>query len=198
MSIMRTMFCNLSFSQAVTAICLCSAASAWASTTVSFDVTGIQSRDVFGAAGNTVVYLQLAPFAEVTRFDFDVNLSAFGPSWLSELQVVFTDTELTTGVNSSPGFGANNNGTQSFVGSADLTAQGLNFNVGADGRLRLEFADQFDDPEVNPDGRWNFGRLSFTVSAVPEPATYGLMALGVLAMGAFAERRQYRQRRQRR
>jgi PEP-CTERM motif len=174
-----------------------SAAAAWAllaavpasATTVSFDVTGIESRNVFSSPGNTVAFLQLAPFAEVTRIDFDVNLSAFGPSWLSELQVVFTDSDITTGVFSSPGFGANNNGTQSFTGFGDLVAQGLNFNVGADGRLRLEFADQSDDPEVNPDGRWNFGSLTFTVSAVPEPSTYGLMALGLGAV-VLARRRQ--------
>jgi hypothetical protein len=171
---------------AAAAFALLACAPVCASTTVSFDVSGITSRDVFLTPTNTVAFLQLAPFAEVTRIDFDVNLTSFGPSWLSELQVVFTDTDITTGVFSSPGFGADNNGTQSFVGFGDLVAQGLNFNVGADGRLRLEFADQFDDPEVNPDGRWNFGTLTFTVSAVPEPGSYGLMALGLLGLWSMS------------
>jgi hypothetical protein len=171
------------------ALVLVASAPAWATTTVSFDVTGIDSRNVFLSPGNTVAFLQLAPFAEVTRIDFDVNLTSFGPSWLSELQVAFTNTDITAGVFSSPGFGVNNNGTQSFTGFGDLVPQGLNFKVGADGRLRLEFADQSDDPEVDPDGRWNFGTLTFTVSAVPEPASYGLMALGLGAV-LLARRRQ--------
>jgi PEP-CTERM motif len=186
---MRTMNCTSIFARAVTAACMLTAASAWATTTVSFDVTGIESRNVFRSPENTVVFLQIAPFAEVTRIDFDVNLSSFGPSWLSELEVVFTDSPITRGVFSRPGFGTDNNGTQSFVGFGDLIAQGLNFNVGANGLLRLEFADQSDDPEVNPDGRWNFGRLTFTVSAVPEPSSYGLMALGLMAVAAVARRK---------
>jgi hypothetical protein len=169
-------------------LCLCAAANAslWASaqaaTTVSFDVAGVESRNTFGSAENPVYLLQLAPFAEVTGIHFDVSLTSFGPSWLSELGVFFTDTDVGFGAGSFPGFGNDFNGTQRFAGFGDLVAQGLNFRVGADGLLRLEFADLSDDPEVNPDGRWNAGNLTFDVSAVPEPASYGLMALGLLAL----------------
>jgi PEP-CTERM motif len=159
---------------------------AQATATVSFDVTGIQSRGVAGSPENAVYFLQIAPFAEVTAIAFDVNLTAYSPSWLSELSVVFTDSQFLQGVGSTPGFGADVAGTRSFVGGGDLLAQGLNFNVGADGLLRLEFAETSDDAEVNPDGRWNFGSLSFTVSAVPEPASLVLLAGG---LAAFALKR---------
>jgi hypothetical protein len=169
--------------------CAATLASAQAATTVSFDVTGIESRNVFGSAENPVYVLQLAPFAEVTGIHFDVALTSYGPSWLSELGVFFTDTDINAGAGSFPGFGSDFNGTQRFMGFGDLVAQGLNFRVGANGLLRLEFAELSDDPEVNPDGRWNAGLLTFDVSAVPEPAGYGLMAMGLLILVAKAQRR---------
>ncbi len=149
---------------------------------VQLDVTGIDSFTTFRGAGNFVTFLQVAPFAHVTAIDFDVNLSAFDPSMLSGLAVIFTDSGITAGVSSRPGFGTDTPGTQSFVGGGDLIAQGLDFFVGSDGRLRLEFVETLDDASVSPDGRWNAGSLRFTVSAVPEPGAFGLMAVGALGL----------------
>lgn len=159
---------------------------------VAFDVTGIGSFTRFLGAGNVVTFLQIAPFAHVTAIAFDVNLTAFEPSVLSSLAVVFTDSGITDGVSSRPGFGTDTPGTQSFVGGGDLIAQNLDFFVGSDGRLRLEFVEAFDDPGVAPDGLWNFGSLRFTVSAVPEPASVGLMALGLCGLAGLAHSRRRR------
>lgn len=161
---------------------------------VQFNVSGIDSVTIFRGAGNFVTFLQVAPFAQVTAIDFDVNLTAFSPSLLSGLAVIFTNSAITVGVSSRPGFGNNAPGTESFVGGGDLIAQSLDFAVGGDGLLRLEFVEVFDDPGLSPDGRWNFGNLRFTVSAVPEPATYGLMGLGLAGlMRLTAVRRRARQ-----
>jgi len=51
----------------------------------------------------------------------------------------------------------------------------------------MEFSESFED-KANPDGIWNSGFLTFEVSAIPEPTTYGLMALGLLAVGAAVSR----------
>jgi MYXO-CTERM domain-containing protein len=161
-------------------------------TEVAYEVSNIGSFTGFLSAGNFVTFLQVAPFAHVTAIAFDVNLTAFAPSVLSSLAVIFTDSGLTTGVSSRPGFGTNTPGTQTFVGGGDLIAQNLDFAVGGDGRLRLEFVEVFDDPGLAPDGLWNFGTLRFTVSAVPEPASHGLMALG---LGGLAGLAGYRRRR---
>jgi hypothetical protein len=157
-----------------------------------FDVTATPSYGEEGAANNFVTFVDLAPNARVVGIGWDVNVSAFDPSWLSELTVSFLDSTMTTGVNLSVGVGDTVSGlgvVYSSGGVIDLTGLSLDFNVGADGKLRLEFFEGFDDAEVNPDGNWNTGALTIQTAAVPEPATYGLMALGLIAVGAVVRRR---------
>ena len=154
-------------------------------------VAGISSVGALGAAGNTVLTVNVGANASVIGIGWDVNVTAIDPSWLSELSVGFGSS--TTGaVNLRVGVGDDMPGTASYNsgGFVDLIGLGLNFNVNADGVLRMEFFESFDDSSVSPDGFWNSGALTIQVAAIPEPATYGLMALGLFAVGAAARRRQ--------
>jgi hypothetical protein len=163
------------------------------SAVVGLNVAGIPSRYGFGEAGNFVFNLQLAPNAEVTGIGWDVIVSAFDPSWLSEMVVSFENSDQSAGVFLTVGAGDDNpglNAAYSSGGIVDLVGLSLNFNVGADGILRVEFFEDFDDSSVDPDGIWVSGSLNIDVATpIPEPGTYGLMALGALGVLAAVRRR---------
>ena len=155
--------------------------------TLIVDVSGSQSFYDFLTPGNTVNTYDIGANSHVTGLTYDVNITAFSPSYLSEARIAYTDSGVTAGVTTAPGFGNDFSGTQSFVGSADLIALGLDFNVGADGILRLEYFEDFDDGSVSPDAIWNSGTLTFTYDTVgggvPEPAAWALLMLGFGAIG---------------
>jgi hypothetical protein len=162
---------------------------------LTVDVSGIISYGELGDGDNTVLSYNVGAGSRVTGIAFDVNVTATDPSWLAELAVYVSDSDQFTGVSFNPGFAELVPGTGSYADSADLVALGLDFVVGADGILRLEFFEDFDDLEVFPDGIWNFGTITFEImeangpGEVPEPATGMLMGAGLALMGYTVRRR---------
>lgn len=158
------------------------------------NIAGAQSFGEYGDSDNVVLTFDVGANATITAVSYNVNITAFTPSWLSELSLSFESSDQSDGVFFNPGFDDDNAGTGTYADSADLTALGLSFQVGADGILRLEFFEGFDD-FAGADGIWNFGTITFETDVVappvdvPEPATGLLLGAGLAALGYTSRRR---------
>jgi len=165
-------------------------ASAQAATLV-VDVAGIETGALLGDASNTVLRYNLGTGAIVTGIAWDMTITAFSPSWLSEVTIAFTDATGGAGVYFTPGVGQSNAGTSSFSGSTDLVSQGLSFRLSSD-VLRIEFAETYDDVGISPDAIFNSGTVTLTytpgVAPIPEPASWALMIVGFGLTGGMLRR----------
>ena len=149
----------------------------------------VPSFDGPAAAGNTVLTFNVTPGSLVNAISYNLTLATVGESWLSEATISFLNSN-GDGVVLSPGFGVGNSGVGTYAGSALLSDLGLSFNVGADGLLIVEFYENFDDVEFAADANWTAGSVTLAnIGLVPEPSTYGLMALGLLAVAGAARRK---------
>ena len=106
--------------------------------TLIVNVAGAQSYDAFGTAQNTVQTFNIGALSRITAIAFNVTISAFNPSYLSEAAVGFTGSDTDgDGVFFTPGIADDLPGIATYIGAADLTDLGLDFAVGTDGILRL-------------------------------------------------------------
>lgn len=162
------------------------------------NVNDVLSIGQYGEAGNTVLTFNVGANSTITSIDFNVSLTAFDPSYLSEIGLFLSSSDQNAGFNIFPLDMSTDPGTESYAEFVDLVAIGNSFDVSSDGILRLEFFEGWDDDTVNPDGRWN-GTITVNVEMddveepgeVPEPSTTLLMGAG-LAMLGYAGRRRRR------
>jgi len=167
-------------------------------------LTDVASDTYLGYAGNTIVEVSLGAGAHLNTMDWDVNLTAFEGSQLNLAFMAFGDSQINNQLFFLPSLVADPNGgyhsgTEHYTGSVDLRAVDepgwgivdLSFNLNQDGILRLEFAQNLD-LLPGADAIWNSAKFTFgySVSPVPEPGTYGMMLLGLGAIGLVARRRQ--------
>lgn len=158
---------------------------------VAVDVSGAQSINLQGEAGNVVWLIDVGANALLTSLDWALELNAFSPSALAEMQVSFGDSSGGNLLTFTPGGADFFSGSGSYSGSIDLSAYGV--GVGADGKLRIEFSEAFKDFASGvAEGEWVSGNLTFGVSVgtLPEPASLALVLLGAgLVAGARRVRR---------
>ena len=152
------------------------------------DVTGTISDGELGDPAHEVLFFNVGANARIVRLTYDITLTAFEPSWLRHISVAVTDLSGTRGFYFAPG--SKYSGTERYTGDDNLIDLGVDFQVGAEGLLTLEFHEHYDNVD-GPDGIWNAGTLIFGIEAaadVPEPASALLLASGAAMMG-FAGRR---------
>jgi hypothetical protein len=161
---------------------------------VNFDVTGIDSWDAPGSPNNVIVDLDLAAalgYASgtsitMTSVGWDVTLTSFGASWLSEIGVAFGDQFGPAQINLRPGAGSNAPGTStpfSSGGQVQFDSIPLPDIILSNGVLRMEFFESFDDVAGAVDGIWESGVLSIGTfePVVPTPGAAAVLGLAGLA-----------------
>ncbi|GMV26561.1 MAG: hypothetical protein AMXMBFR58_25920 [Phycisphaerae bacterium] len=143
-------------------------------------------------ATNTAVDLGLPSGTPVTMtaVGWDVTLTTFGFSWLSDMTVYWDDniTPDGFGLFVTPGFADIGGGTNVFRSSGgmiDLSDNAIPDILMPDGVMRWEFFDTFqDDVDGVPEGVWVQGsQFHFTFEYVPAPGSLALVGLAGLAAG---------------
>ncbi len=146
--------------------------------TTVINLTNVESRDALRAPINIVQNVNLGANAQVIGIGWDLTIETIGFSWRNEARVAFEDSALSTGVfltpgtDASPGFGSYSSG-----GIVNLVDLALDFTVGADGVLRLEFWESFVD---NPGAADAILNGSLTIQYVPTPGALAVLGLGGL------------------
>jgi hypothetical protein len=158
-------------------------------TYLQVDTIGILDNDERGATSNVVLDFHVGSGASITSLRWDVNVTSYAGSYLSEMKVTFSDT-LGHGITFTPGDGDDFDGTMDYAGFQDFGELGQVFQVGNDGILRLEFHDGFKDLAFDePEGMWNSGTLIFGIAPVPEPPVYAMVLGGLLLLSSAIRRR---------
>lgn len=156
------------------------------------NIAGVESHGAFGDPNNTVWTYDIGANSTITSVSYSFNVTAYDPSWLSEIGLAFTNSKSQDGVLLTPGVLDWYSGTADYADAVDLRDYDLAFQVGSDGILRLEFYEDFDD-FTGADGIWNFGTITFGIepeaAAVPEPMSALLLGVGALGMGYAGRRR---------
>lgn len=153
------------------------------SSLLSVDVTGTKSWDDYGYAGNETKSFNIGANSHVIGVGWDVTLTAYSPSWLSELAVTF-ESSSTYYLNLTPGIGDDFPGTWTYAsgGIVDLVGLGYDFNVDGDGMLNMEFFEWYNDFSGGVDGIWENGYIWVEYEPVPAPGAFALLAgAGLLA-----------------
>ncbi|MEJ5294500.1 MAG: DVUA0089 family protein [Fimbriimonadales bacterium] len=142
-----------------------------ASGSLTVDVTNTPSYDSAGASCNVRLTLAVPSGKDrLAGIGWDVQITAYDPSWLSEAAVLITNVN-GEGYILAPGAGNTTPGTSSF------SSGGVNELCGfyglpplelPDGYLYLEFFETYDDfSDCGQDGNWDSGTLTFTFDTAP-------------------------------
>ncbi len=169
---------------------------------IDINLADWQSFGGFGRPTNTQIIVGVGEGNTVLGFDYsNLSFTTEGGSWLSELTLSVNSTDGEQYMDWSPSVIDDAGSASSLTGSwggpegaAGPFGAGGSFSV-ANGQLLITVYEGFDDPFGDTglvrDAVIASGTMRvYLASPIPEPGTYGMMALGLLAVGAVMRKRQ--------
>lgn len=158
----------------------------------TIDVSSARSYDAYDDADNTVRYPDLDTLLpgytnyRLTGVGWNVSLTAYSPSRLSEMVIAIERPDRFAGVWMAPGYSDATSGTGTYTNLPliDLVSTHRDFAFAEDHVARIEFFELIDNTSNAPDGLWNSGTIILRVEAdpVPEPTSLMALSLGVIAL----------------
>ncbi len=124
-------------------------------------INNIDSLDGLDDPDNVVLDFFIGAGNELTGLSWDINIATAGVSWLSDATIQFSSSDGSADPNAfnlAPGFGQNMPGAMDFSSNGIVPFASIPMNnvvVNADGILRLQFFESFDDVSDVPDAIWN-------------------------------------------
>ena len=155
----------------------------------NIDIDGVESWDGLDDVDNTIllVDLGLGNPATIDGIGWDLTLTTFGASYLSEAVISFGSSILPAQIDLTVGFDDFTPGSMSYSsgGIVNLFDNGIDDIVLPDGILYVQFYESFDDIDGEVDAFFE-GMLtvSYTSDVVVEDVSAPSM-LAVFAMGLF-------------
>lgn len=134
-------------------------------------VAGIQSIDAIDSATNDVLEFNIGAGNALTGISWDVGIETLGLSWVSEARVQFsssTGSSDPNAINLTVGNGVNAPGNQEFSSGGVILFSSVPLNditVGADGILRLQFFESYDDGP-GADANWRDAVMPAIVAGI--------------------------------
>lgn len=151
------------------------------------DMTDIDSWDELDDADNVIVDVDISSDLKVVGVAWDVGIASVGDSWLSDASVLMSNSDGISdpnGIILVPGFDVAAPGNQEFSsgGVVTLADEGLpDVEPNADGIVRLQFHEFFDDVPDAVDSEWRNAAAPVTCPGIwlelddlPDPGGPGI------------------------